>query len=214
MKDQKVGIGTLSALTLLKLKLNPLTLFFICHCFLSISLCFGISQLSSVIESISVSKIAKSCISPPHSHSPIAWTIAYFPLLCFVLNPNPVTPQTARTARPAIESSESLSELVKMSRTMGSPLSGNLVELKIIKSDHTCGCSPNEFVKLLKSVVDNKYQCFRVSDKKAAKTYNIRNFPALSLFRNGEPSHFEVIQGKIIGPALYWSLCVIMQTPS
>ena len=33
---------------------------------------------------------------------------------------------------------------------------------------------------------------FRVSDKKAAKTYNIRNFPALSLFRNGEPSHFEV----------------------
>merc|ERR1711936_929766 len=26
---------------------------------------------------------------------------------------------------------------------------------------------------------------------KAAKTYNIRNFPALSLFRNGEPTHFE-----------------------
>merc|ERR1719397_257124 len=25
----------------------------------------------------------------------------------------------------------------------------------------------------------------------AAKTYNIRNFPALALFRNGEPSHFE-----------------------
>ena len=75
----------------------------------------------------------------------------------------------------------------------------NLVELKIIKSDHTCGCSPNEFVKLLKSLDDNIYLCFRVSDKKAAKTYNIRNFPALSLFRNGEPSHFEVIQGKIIG---------------
>ena len=45
----------------------------------------------------------------------------------------------------------------------------------------------------------NKFSRFRVSDKKAAKTYNIRNFPALSLFRNGEPTHFEASQSKLYG---------------
>ena len=45
----------------------------------------------------------------------------------------------------------------------------------------------------------NKFLRFRVSDKKAAKTYNIRNFPALSLFRNGEPTHFEASQSKLCG---------------
>ena len=45
---------------------------------------------------------------------------------------------------------------------------------------------------ILNILLFSNFFTFRVSDKKAAKTYNIRNFPALSLFRNGEPSHFEV----------------------
>merc|ERR1719483_1118877 len=30
----------------------------------------------------------------------------------------------------------------------------------------------------------------RVNDKRAAKTYSIRNFPALSVFKEGDPLHF------------------------
>ena len=53
------------------------------------------------------------------------------------------------------------------------------------------------FKVIMKKGGANKFSRFRVSDKKAAKTYNIRNFPALSLFRNGEPALFEASQSKL-----------------
>jgi len=59
------------------------------------------------------------------------------------------------------------------------------------KNCKTCDRVLGILERVGQDVADNGITLVRVSDKKAAKTYNIRNFPALSLFRNGEPSHFE-----------------------
>merc|ERR1712088_1277893 len=59
------------------------------------------------------------------------------------------------------------------------------------KNCKTCDRVLGILERVGQDVADNGITLVRVSDKKAAKTYNIRNFPALSLFRNGEPAHFE-----------------------
>ena len=60
---------------------------------------------------------------------------------------------------------------------------------------------------ILNILLFSNFFTFRVSDKKAAKTYNIRNFPALSLFRNGEPSHFEVEKLNVMFKWQLYTVC-------
>jgi len=59
------------------------------------------------------------------------------------------------------------------------------------KNCKTCDRVLGVLEKVGQEVADNGIVLVRVNDKKAAKTHNIRNFPALSLFRNGEASHFS-----------------------
>lgn len=59
------------------------------------------------------------------------------------------------------------------------------------KNCKTCDRVLGLLERLGQEVADNGITLVRVSDKKSAKSHNIRNLPALSLFRNGEPSHFE-----------------------
>jgi len=67
----------------------------------------------------------------------------------------------------------------------------NLAVYWYSKNCKTCDRVLGILERVGQDVADNGITLVRVSDKKAAKTYNIRNFPALSLFRNGEPTHFE-----------------------
>jgi len=59
------------------------------------------------------------------------------------------------------------------------------------KNCKTCDRVLGVLERVGQEVADNGIVLVRVSDKKSAKTHNIRNFPALSLFQNGEPSHFD-----------------------
>jgi len=59
------------------------------------------------------------------------------------------------------------------------------------KNCKTCDRVLGILERLGQEVADNGIVLVRVNDKKSAKTHNIRNFPALSLFRDGEPTHYE-----------------------
>jgi len=59
------------------------------------------------------------------------------------------------------------------------------------KNCKTCDRVLGILERLGQEVADNGIILVRVNDKKSAKTHNIRNFPALSLFRDGEPTHYE-----------------------
>lgn len=59
------------------------------------------------------------------------------------------------------------------------------------KNCKTCDRVLGILERLGQEVADNGIVLVRVNDKKSAKTHNVRNFPALSLFRDGEPTHFE-----------------------
>jgi len=59
------------------------------------------------------------------------------------------------------------------------------------KNCKTCDRVLATLERLGQEVADNGIVLVRVNDKKAAKTHNVRNFPTLSLFRDGEPTHFE-----------------------
>jgi len=59
------------------------------------------------------------------------------------------------------------------------------------KNCKTCDRVLGVLERVGQEVSENGITLVRVNDKKSAKTHNIRNFPALSLFLNGEPTHFE-----------------------